>query len=119
MKGDMSGGSHARNDSAVEQHRSLPRFNNSFHMPQMNMTQKAGAVSPRGHQGTLRLGELFCDEHTPCTLEDIERFHKQIYYSTRTADDKVQYLSILICAQPHLDKNTSEGSNEKQDISDA
>ena len=74
----------------------------------MNMTQKADAVSPKGHQGTLRLGELFCDEHTPCTLEDIDRFHKQIYYSTRTADDKVQYLSILICAQPHLEKDINE-----------
>ena len=98
MKGDLSGGQHARNDSAVEQHRSLPRFNNSFNMPQMMLTQKAGAVSPKGHQGTLRLGELFSNEHTPCTLEDIERFHRQIFYSTRTAEDSVQYLSILICA---------------------
>ena len=31
----------------------------------------------------------------------------------------MQYLSILICAQPHLEKGTAEGPYEKQDISDA
>ena len=37
-----------------------------------------------------------------CTLEEIEKLHKIVNYSTRTADDDIQYLSILVCAQPYI-----------------
>ena len=36
-----------------------------------------------------------------------------MFYSTRTADDKVQYLSILVCAQPQIHESSRpSGQNE-------
>ena len=47
-------------------------------------------------------------------LEDFESFHRKIFYSTRTADDKVQYLSILICAEPHIREDGADELNHQQ-----
>ena len=39
-------------------------------------------------------------KHKPLTFEDVQSYYKLLYYSTRTAENEVQYLSILLCAEP-------------------
>ena len=80
------------------------------------------SVSPKGHFGTKRLSSILKEEHVPCTLEMIQKFHSTVYYTTRTADNKVHHLSVLICAEPRVDQEElSMGADVEHnaDISDA
>lgn len=52
----------------------------------------------------------------------IQKFHSTVYYTTRTADNKVHHLSVLICAEPRVDQEELSMGAEVEhnaDISDA
>lgn len=85
------------------------------------MPLKQGLGSPKGHCSTRQIPELSFREYENCTMEEIAKFYKLIYYSTRTADDKLHFLSILVCAQPHIkeEKVATMETVDKQDMSDA
>ena len=40
-----------------------------------------------------------------CKLEDLIAMTKFVNYSTRTLDDQVQYLSIMVLAEPHPEES--------------
>ena len=94
-----------------ERHKSVPRFNNCVSTPQMMLVQQS--ISPKAHQKIESLNEPNKNEPKLCTLEEISKFHKTVFYTTRTADDHVQYLSILVCAQPHLESESTRASKNE------